>query len=203
MGEWRSRSQPGLHYWPPDRRQGQLSLAHYLVLAHLHTPCPGPALLCCPGEVQGWSALAGKGQGQLPCSLDLNETSSPACHWWLRQMGGEGISPWPMQPHRTADKSEGHLTTTLTSRANSHESLWHCSQLVWRRLWVKGFLQEGRWECRSPWIEFLLLQVCGDWRPFPTGSSVGHHAAPVPWGFAFCAFSLKANHFMVLFLSGH
>jgi hypothetical protein len=83
---------------PPSRqRHGQFSCMFMLSrLTHLQPPYPGPALLCCPGEVQSllpvpeqvtstdnspalmtpgpalWTAIGGKGQGlqraSLPCS---------------------------------------------------------------------------------------------------------------------------------------
>lgn len=65
--------------------------------ASLPRPIPsGPALLCCPGKVQGSlsSAADRDGEGQLSCSHDLR-LSFPNCHrWWER-----GMSPPPTSPY--------------------------------------------------------------------------------------------------------
>jgi hypothetical protein len=112
---------------PTNKEKTQLSRSHALVLAHPQPSQPGPALLCCPGEVQSPCVATSEGQGQLFHSHDCRASSPTCCRWW----DWEGISSLPA--HGTPWQGQLYHAYTL---GPAHLHLLQLRPTLWCAPWV-------------------------------------------------------------------
>ena len=125
-GKWEKRW-PSLqhpHYLTPDEWQSQLFCVLTLCAGSPVPPPPGPALLCCPDEVQGSFSQATWDRASSPVLM----TSKPVLLTATgKEEWGKGINPIPLPPHgRPAAGpvllhalSQGWLTCSPSTRASS------------------------------------------------------------------------------------
>lgn len=93
---------------------------HALRVGYTIPTPPGPALLCCPGEVEG--SLSGvlqplRGRDSPYTLYDPRDSSSVCLSHWVWGMRGEGISPCPC--HQMSDEKWGELSLAYNIGAGS------------------------------------------------------------------------------------
>lgn len=102
----------------------KLSCFHTLGAASSKSLPSGPALLCCPGKVEGplsQNARAGKRQGHLTCSHRLSASSFDCHRWW--GASGRKYSPWHLchlTQMRVAGPADLHLCPLWLAHLHSY-----------------------------------------------------------------------------------